>query len=1477
MTYSTMIIDATRLQSVRNNIQGAGDLTLNAALSEYDVMLEEMYGLFGNVKDTKEMEVALKSYFQQTLQSELYSVSITDVSEKQTEKVADDIVAMIMKGDDLTDDDLTDFINAQVDTFACEPVKGSSLGNPAVLKQQIVEYMKYKAPISIATGLVAKMKAMNNAKAQNEAIEEKVKYEEKLSTIQDWAIKAFNAIDDDYNMGALIVDAACEDAKSGSNPVKKQGIKEAMEDARENFRKATVFYIMNNSSELKDIKASFSEIENSAAPAPNYTKTITGDSTNDKIKSYEKALSDLYGDMCSYLVPDNGGNGWFQQYIGGFIFNENFDAGKHSDERAVQIKNSDTDFYNLEFGGFHSLNVSNTGAANYTSKYPNNQNVMGEMSSGSKKWFVPLWNGMSGNGDYANNCKDAQKIFDVQKAYVTEQKDGIKEFIENYRKINAISLEYDRLCKEYKTLLIMQFKEQNSDLIAQTGKLDDVLAAWKDYCTDGHNGYNYYTYQSNNLKLQRAVKNINDSGSGYIHQINKYIDELNANRDVFVKYARFYADKGFDTVAGLYALLDYMKNALGVASNALGELIKIIDDLDKQEKVLQEKIDKIEESSTKAIMQSDHDELVDQFKKEEVEALKKVVDEIIPKLETYKTNVCNIKYLEVSVVNKTSINGSIKNGAHDAVNDGIKSKAGKWLANKIIDSKFVNDRIDEVLKDNDLNGDIPVMVEYENNEKIKSIKISNVNEASDKAKELIDNDPTRFNYDSLYPDGIEILRIIDGINDAKSEAIYKNLSDPSVSGKDKGHIIISEAMSYKEFVDENEKFIWTLYSIAESAEKAKGAKDDDSEATGDDAKENKDAYNNMKKAADTAKENNGKDGEKKDKDKNDVEKALEKNQKEALAAAGKKFDDAMKEVVKCSTENVSNDQSADYKIEKTPTIKKGKKAAESKTNGAAGSANGALGLIQQALNAVAQGAFMEEYFTEMFTCRTDRLETANVELLNGYSNKGDKIIPYKDEAWYGYEIEYILWGQKDLAKNYEYTDALIFVIRFGLNLIYTFTSAEINTFSFSVASAICIGPAAVAIPVVQSCIKILLAVAESGIDVARLHQGKDVPVYKSAKTFVCSPSGIKVLAEDAKDWAKSKAVEIIDEEAKEVQKHLNNAIEDINKDIKNSAGHTIKEYEGKLKSCAKEFIDSNADSVYSAVKSAIFQPIITKMTSMAGTIMAVREYQSETMVATVIEEAVEEAFETITRNISNMGSGVAAQVLKEVLSEHEEKLKGDITERLKKLYSDKTAPYDISASKIEGELDYAFEKIVKKQCLELIENKLSAIGNELNTKIDAAADEAAENAKTLMNEKINEATAKISGMAEDAIDKIPTGSEGKSDFDTQGAAGGITLNYKEYCKIFVLMFLTSNQDKMLQRSAVLVQLNMQKVNTKHSNFKITEANTLFSVRAKVKMPTLFNWGVESVADDATGEGHLEFDFANIGEPMSIGYCGINGY
>ena len=52
MTVSALFVDASKIKLGRGVAESAGDLTLNTALTDYDTMLKDMYGLFATAQNT---------------------------------------------------------------------------------------------------------------------------------------------------------------------------------------------------------------------------------------------------------------------------------------------------------------------------------------------------------------------------------------------------------------------------------------------------------------------------------------------------------------------------------------------------------------------------------------------------------------------------------------------------------------------------------------------------------------------------------------------------------------------------------------------------------------------------------------------------------------------------------------------------------------------------------------------------------------------------------------------------------------------------------------------------------------------------------------------------------------------------------------------------------------------------------------------------------------------------------------------------------------------------------------------------------------------------------------------------------------------------------------------------------------------------------------------------------------------------------
>ena len=55
-TCAGLIVDGARISAARTSVTGAGDLAMNAALSEYDEILKDVYGLFAMYVTTEELE-----------------------------------------------------------------------------------------------------------------------------------------------------------------------------------------------------------------------------------------------------------------------------------------------------------------------------------------------------------------------------------------------------------------------------------------------------------------------------------------------------------------------------------------------------------------------------------------------------------------------------------------------------------------------------------------------------------------------------------------------------------------------------------------------------------------------------------------------------------------------------------------------------------------------------------------------------------------------------------------------------------------------------------------------------------------------------------------------------------------------------------------------------------------------------------------------------------------------------------------------------------------------------------------------------------------------------------------------------------------------------------------------------------------------------------------------------------------------------
>ena len=181
MIFTTVLIDGGRIILARNIVSGAGDMALNAGLTYYNSVLQDTYGLFAISKDMDELEKNLEVYFNATLKSGgLYNQGLVKelveiaLSGRGTEEVSDIMKIKLAKGD-----------------FSISQATGANLSNANILRAQVLDYMKYRAPAVIGYGFLEKMNILKSLPAQQKALEDKKDYEKKLKEIQDLCLRIY--------------------------------------------------------------------------------------------------------------------------------------------------------------------------------------------------------------------------------------------------------------------------------------------------------------------------------------------------------------------------------------------------------------------------------------------------------------------------------------------------------------------------------------------------------------------------------------------------------------------------------------------------------------------------------------------------------------------------------------------------------------------------------------------------------------------------------------------------------------------------------------------------------------------------------------------------------------------------------------------------------------------------------------------------------------------------------------------------------------------------------------------------------------------------------------------------------------------------------------------------------------------------------------------------------------------------------------
>ena len=433
---------------------------------------------------------------------------------------------------------------------------------------------------------------------------------------------------------------------------------------------------------------------------------------------------------------------------------------------------------------------------------------------------------------------------------------------------------------------------------------------------------------------------------------------------------------------------------------------------------------------------------------------------------------------------------------------------------------------------------------------------------------------------------------------------------------------------------------------------------------------------------------------------------------------------------------------------------------------------------------------------------------------------------------YGTEVEYIIYGglnSENLTKAY----GSIFAIRFAFNLVYAFATSEIRESAFAIATPISAATLGIIpVPLIQAIIIIGVACAESGMDLSDLRDGQKVPLYKSSKTWRCSISGMVNYAKNkAGTIIKDVASKGIDAGVNKLNDFLDMTDEELTKAIASGTG----EIEAAVGQAYDQIITENVNAVIEQLTSYVNSAVenVKFLEQQAGQTLEETYQAKKTEAISNIKSQIQQwgAQHTgndfpskVKREAANLIANSCDDLIEELFDTVEETLKSaEVSSAISGTIPDPSSIITDSVDQLGGDI-MSTVAVIRRELMDQVISASSEINSYKTQMIDEVKTSAAQGASKL-KETLN---GKIDGIF---------GGGYSSDKGT-GAASLCSFRYSDYLRLFLLIGMYANEEKVVLRTADVIQVNMAHV--KHNqNYRLANSSMYIKMQADVQVkPTL---------------------------------------
>jgi len=194
LVFSFTIVDICKIFMAKDVAAEASQLALNAGMTSYDKVLKDMYGILATSQSEDDLSVKMSKYYAATLAAQ----GITD--DGGSDKIISDFLNSLDSANSEVFKNDSSYLKVNPEKsdgkyVAVNAFDSSAASNPAVMERQIIEYMKYRGPVNMASGMLEKLISLKDLPNQAAVTQERMEFEKTLSSINNNAIDAYTLLE----------------------------------------------------------------------------------------------------------------------------------------------------------------------------------------------------------------------------------------------------------------------------------------------------------------------------------------------------------------------------------------------------------------------------------------------------------------------------------------------------------------------------------------------------------------------------------------------------------------------------------------------------------------------------------------------------------------------------------------------------------------------------------------------------------------------------------------------------------------------------------------------------------------------------------------------------------------------------------------------------------------------------------------------------------------------------------------------------------------------------------------------------------------------------------------------------------------------------------------------------------------------------------------------------------------------------------